>query len=239
MKNNIHIHVFSYEGDAYILNECIQCARQALPEARVIVIDEKGKECPEELREEILSHGAVWKVSDFPRRGNLWGKDCVTGILREMLSNAVSEDDLLIKLDADSCLMNGEDFRMMAQDGNKVMCACGKYNDRIHGFCYGLRAHAVRKALEVLEATDMPDYVPEDIIVGLAMFNLFPDPELFNIYSPVDRRATWKAYDWWHYPDPRKYRKATVVTTGNAPPFPFTREQRPVMMRYLREAARR
>lgn len=234
----IAIHVFVYGGDAYILPETIMCARQALPEARLVVIDEAEKPCPEELRREVEAAGIEWRVSTWPRGGNLRGKECVAGILSEMLASARSEQDLLIKLDADTCLMNGDELRECLANPEKVMCAIGAMNDRIHGCCYAIKAHAVKNALQYVQTLDMPSHAPEDIMVGLSIYNLYPDPAAHNIHSPVTAGTTWKAFNWWDYPDPRKYKNATVVTTGNMPPAPMTAKQRPLMMRYLRlEAA--
>lgn len=234
---NIHIHTFAYNGDAYIIRETVMCARQALPDARMVVIEEESKPFAPEVRQEIVELGAEHRISTWPRRGNLRGKDCIIGILTEMLSSALSDNDLLIKLDADTCIINGDEIRAFAEDRNKIMCACGAMHDRIHGFCYCIRASAVKKAIDYLHACDIPDHAPEDILIGLAIYKLFPDESAHTIHSPVKPGATWRAFHWWDYPDARKYRQASVITTGNPPPAPMTRKQRPVMMRYLRTEA--
>lgn len=237
MKRNIHIHIFTYSGDSYIIKETVMCAIQALPEAHVVVIDEEDKSSSPEIRQEIEDLGVEWRVSSWPRRGNLRGKECVLGILSEMYSSAEGDNDLLIKLDADSCLMNGDEFRDFYDDTSKIMCAAGAVDERIHGFCYCIRAHAVKRALECLTVLEIPEHAPEDILIGMTIYHLFPGPECLVIHSPVDVDSTWKAFNWWDYPDPRKYKNLTVVTTGNPPPIPITKKQRPIMMRYLRKVA--
>lgn len=237
MKKNIHIHIFTYSGDSYIIRETVMCAVQALPEAHVVVIDEADKPSPPEIRREVEDMGAEWRVSSWNRRGNLNGKQCILGILSEMAYSAGDDNDLLIKLDADTCLMNGEEFRHFYDDTSKVMCAAGAVDERIYGFCYCIRAHAVKSALECLNALDIPDRAPEDILIGMTIYYLFPDPESHVIHSPVGFDSKWKALNWWDYPDSRKYRKLTVVATGNRPPVPLTSKQRPIMMKNLREEA--
>lgn len=236
-KPLIHIHIFTYYGDCYIVKETVMCAKQALPEANVVVIDEGEKQTPPNIRKEIEDLGAEWRISTFPRRGNLRGKECVMGILTEMLASAMSDQDLLIKLDADTCLMNGEELRTFAENSQKIMCACGAMDDRIYGCCYGIKAHAVDKALQYIRPLNIPEHAPEDIMIGLSIFNLFPDPDVHTIHSTAKAGTTWKVFNWWDYPDPRKYRLATITTTGNPPNLPMSKKQRPHMMRYLRNEA--
>lgn len=233
----ITIHTFVYDGDAAIIKETVLCAMQALPEARVVVVDDANSPCPPEIREEIEELGAEWRTTEWSRGGNLRGKTCITGILSELYSSAESDDDVLIKIDADTCLMNGDEIRVFAADREKILCSSGSMDVRIYGCCYCIRAHAVKKTLGYIETLEISDMAAEDVIIGLSIFHLFPDPSL-HILTPTDQKGTkWTAYHWGYYPDARMYHGATIITVGNKAPAPLTKKQRLPVMKALRMQA--
>lgn len=232
--SNIHIHCFVYKRDADIIKETVLCAQQALPGAHMVVIDDGNNPCPDEIKAEIEKLGAEWRVSTWPRGGNLRGKPCIVGILTELCASIKDENDIVIKIDADTCLMNPDEIIAFINDPQKVICGCGSVDRRIYGCLYCLKAHAAIKTRDYLESIQIGPGAAEDVFVGFSVTKLFPEPEAHAITKPGGK---WAAYSWWNYPDGNKYRQATMVTAGNPPPEPLTKKLRKVVMENLRKQA--
>lgn len=77
----IRIYTFTYAGDAQEAVACVRCARTALPEAVVTVVDDSAAPVPPEAKRALVAHGARYRRSSFPRCGNLRGPECVRGII--------------------------------------------------------------------------------------------------------------------------------------------------------------
>lgn len=229
-------HLFSYRGDADLVMENLLCTKQAIPEAKLVVIDDANAPCNEEIRRRAEEIGVEWRVSTWPRGGNLRGKACILGILSEMMASSQGEDDVLLKIDADTCLLNASSLREFAR-GNQIMWGSGYPDERIYGCAYALKSHAVRKVIEYIEPLELENDAPEDIIIGFSVVNLFPNPEDLNIEIPLgvnNSEGKWTAYHWGRYPVVSRYRGFYVVTVGNKPKPPITKKQRRPVMRNLR-----
>lgn len=231
---NITIHCFVYKGDAEIIHETVMCARQALPEARMIIIDDENNPCPPETRQHVESLGAEWRTTSWPRGGNLRGKTCITGILKELVASTTSDNDVLIKMDADTCIMDGDDIMNFANDPTKILCAGGEHDVRVYGCCYCIRGHAVKKALDYIESIEISNIAAEDVVIGFTICNLFPDRSQHLLYKTDAKGTKWTAYHWWYYPDTRHYHGRSVITVGNRAPAPLTKKQRLPVMKNLR-----
>lgn len=226
-----------YNRDSSLLRETFLCARMALPEARLVAVDDGAHPCPDETRDELEKMGVEWRVSHWPRGGNLRGKPCILGILSEMEASIRHEDDVLMKMDADTCLMDGAVFRSFAGMKEKVLCGSGSPEERIYGCLYAIRAHALRRIRTYVEALELDPMMPEDVTVGFSAIRLYPEPESRLIFPIGGKGDAWTAYRWGYYPDARPYRGCTMVTVGDPPPAPLTKEQRLPVMRNLRLVA--
>lgn len=237
MKSQITIHCFVYSGDADVIEETVRCAQQALPEARLVIIDDFNNPCPQEVQEKIKKRGCEWRSSKWARRGNLRGKECIVGILSELLSSTHDDNDILIKMDADTCLMNGDDIRCFAQDSSKVLCAAGELDVRVYGYCYCIRGYALKKVLNYINSLEIPAIAAEDVVIGFSLCQLYPDPAFHTLYKTDVKASKWTAYHWWYYPDTQYYNGASVITVGNKAPAPLSKKQRLSVMRNLRHQA--
>lgn len=237
LKHGIVLHVFVYYGDSALLRETFLCARMALPEARLVAVDDGACPCPDATRSELEKMGVEWRVSHWPRGGNLRGKSCILGILSEMEASIRHEDDVLIKMDADTCLLDGAVFRSFAGMKEKVLCGSGDPKERIYGCLYAIRAHALRRVRTYVEGLELDPVMPEDVTVGFSTMHLYPDPESRMVFPIGGKGDAWTAYRWGYYPDARPYRGCTMVTVGDPPPAPLTKEQRLPVMRNLRLVA--
>ena len=93
----IRIYTFTYDGDAQEAVACVRCARTALPEAVVTVVDDSAAPVPPEARRALVAHGARYRRSSFPRCGNLRGPECVRGIIATLAKGA-ADGDTVVKL---------------------------------------------------------------------------------------------------------------------------------------------
>lgn len=234
----IHIHSFVYKGDSDIIEETVLGIRQALPHAHIVIIDDANAPCSEKIEHKIKKIGVEWRRTTWPRGGNLRGKPCIEGILEEMNKSATGDDDLLVKIDADTCLMNPGEILDFAQNKNGILCSSGAMNVQIYGCFYCIRAHAVKSVLNVIRKLPVSRTAPEDLTIGRCIFHLFPDESNHHISPAGIPDSKWRAYNWNYYPDTTMYRGATIVTTGNKPPFPLNKSNRLPIMRALRSIAK-
>lgn len=144
--NNIIVHLFTSKGDADLILENLLCTKQSLPEAHLVVIDDENSPCTEEIRRQAEEIGAEWRISSWPREGNLRGKPCITGILSEMLASSQNDNDVLVKINTDTCLLNAETL-LAFSTSPKIMWGGARPDTRIYGCVYALKSFAAKKLL--------------------------------------------------------------------------------------------
>lgn len=236
---SIIIHLFVYEGDADLVMENLRCARNAVPEAKFVVIDDGNKPCPNSTRKEVEEFGAEWRVSTWDRGGNLRGRTCIDGILSELIASAENDNDVLAKIDADTCLLDGRTLRRFAAS-DKIIWGSGDPDVRIFGCAYALKAYAARKVRDYITTLDLYNNAPEDVIIGFSAVECFPGKENYDIATPLSKdpeHGKWAAYNWAVYPDILPfYADHTVVTVGNIPKPPLRKKHRLPVMKALRRA---
>ena len=112
----ITIYILTYTGNGPEAVECVACAGQTFPEARVIVADDSNAPMPEPYRD-ACSYGADIITTDFDRGLNLNGPEAVRGIL-SLLSQDAAEDDIVLKLDPDTALIGRSWLQPMLDDSS-------------------------------------------------------------------------------------------------------------------------
>lgn len=237
---NIHVHLFVYAGDADLVVENLLCVRHALPEAHLVVIDDGAYPCPEAIRAQADELGVEWRMSSWERGGNLRGKACIEGMLDEMLRSGCTEGDTLVKIDADTVMMSGEELRLFADRQDLMFWGSGSVEQRVYGCLYAMKMHAARRIREYVRGLELLPDAPEDIVIGTSAFNLYPGEENHMITFPFGPEAPdsgWTAYHWARYPDVRGYQRFMMVTTGNPPPQPLSKRHRLPVMKNLRRIA--
>lgn len=143
----IRIYTFTYAGDAQEAVACVRCARTALPEAVVTVVDDSAAPVPPEARRALVAYGARYRRSSFPRCGNLRGPECVRGIIATLAGGA-ADGDTVVKIDSDTALLSGGWVREMKHNG-LALHASGYRVPRnpsersAYGNCYALSGRAV------------------------------------------------------------------------------------------------
>ena len=184
--------------------------------------------------------GAEWRVSFWERGGNLRGKACIEGMLGEMLRSMDDEGDTLVKIDADTVMVSGDDLLRFADRREMVFWGSGSVEQRVYGCLYALKAYAAVKIREYVRRLELLPDAPEDIVIGTSAFNLYPGEERHMVYAPFGPDAPdsgWTAYYWGRYPEVKGYQRFTMVTTGNPPPQPLDKRHRLPVMKNLRQMA--
>lgn len=116
----IRITILTFSRDAALSLAALRCVRRRLPDAAVTVADDGHDPVTAEVAAQMQALGARYVQTDFPRRGNLNGSSCVRGIL-ETLLDGTADDDVAIKLDADTVLRSdGPVRRMLAAGAGRV-----------------------------------------------------------------------------------------------------------------------
>ena len=217
----IRIFIFSYAGDAAEAVACVRCARMAVPCASVTVVDDASHPVREKTAEVLRSMGAEYVQSSWERHGNLRGPDCIRGMLSEMCREA-GDDDILVKVDCDTALLDGGWLRWMEQRRWCQMYASGSLVDgewMIYGCLYALRGRVARRLLRDMDWEDMDALAPEDWTIGRAALASFP-AALTRIDEPWSQRTPWSSWTAWCWysltASPERYAsRFAVVTTGN------------------------
>lgn len=223
-----------------MVSENLLCVRHAVPEARLVVIDDGAHPCPDDVRMKAEELGAEWRVSSWERGGNLRGKACIEGMLDEMLRSMHDEGDTLVKIDADTVMMSGEELNHFASRKDLVFWGSGSVEQRIYGCLYAVKAYAARRIRDYVHGLELLPDAPEDIVIGTSAFNLYPGEKRHLIdppFGPDAPESGWTAYYWPRYPEVKGYQRFTMVTTGNPPPQPLSKRHRLPVMKNLRQMA--
>lgn len=234
----IIIHSFTYAGDAELAEENALCIRHALPEVKLVIIDDSQKPCPENIRRKLEKMGVEWRVSYWNRNGNLHGPEAILGIVSEMLASSENDNDVLVKIDPDTALLDGKELVSFAQ-GNKIIWGSSSRSCPMHGCAYAVRAHALKQAEEILSLANLPLHAPEDRAMANAIMSLFPEKNQHDLSPPCSKEypdSVWAGYHWGCYPNVTSYDKFSVIITGNRPEPPLTKSHRVNVMRALRLA---
>lgn len=233
------VHIFTYSGDAHILGENVLCLKMALPEADVVIVDDAHNPCPIDIKEDLISIGVEWRQSSWKRNGNLRGPEAILGIVHEMLMSAKRDNDILLKVDSDTLILDGKALREFACS-NKVLWGSFSKICAMHGCAYAVRAGALRKVYEVLRKKDIPAHAPEDCTIAEAFLCLYSEEKhLLDLSHPFNREhshSIWAGYNWREFPRVDSYLRFSVVVTGNRPVPPLTYANRSDVMKALREA---
>ncbi len=240
----IRIYTFTYAGDAQEAVACVRCARTALPEAVVTVVDDSAAPVPPEAKRALVAHGARYRRSSFPRCGNLRGPECVRGIIATLAGGA-ADGDTVVKIDSDTALLSGGWVREMKHNG-LALHAAGYLVPRnpsersAYGNCYALSGRASRMAAEALECAAIPPLAPEDLTICRAVMDVCGRERvrLDEPWTPLNRAGRWS---WWNWDsrtaNPEDYaRSYDVVSVGNPRPPHVPKNARREVMRALCDA---
>ncbi len=229
----IRIYLFTYAGDAQEAVACVRCARTALPEAVVTVVDDSAAPVPPEARRALVAHGARYRRSSFPRCGNLRGPECVRGIIATLAKGA-ADGDTVVKIDSDTALLSGGWVRDMQRNGLALHASGYQVPSHpsersAYGPCYAISGRAARLAAEELMKADIPALAPEDLTICRTIQGLFPQERirLDEPWTPFNREGKWTAWNWFSIAvTPKKYAGFWMVTFGNPRPTNIPKSER-------------
>lgn len=229
----IRIYLFTYAGDAQEAVACVRCARTALPEAVVTVVDDSAAPVPPEDKRALVAHGARYRRSSFPRCGNLRGPECVRGIIATLAGGA-ADGDTVVKIDSDTALLSGGWVRDMQRNGLALHASGYQVPSHpsersAYGPCYAISGRAARLAAEELMKADIPALAPEDLTICRTIQGLFPQERirLDEPWTPFNREGKWTAWNWFSIAvTPKKYAGFWMVTFGNPRPTNIPKSER-------------
>lgn len=239
----IRIHIFTYKEDAPEAVAAARCARMACPEAVVRVLDDCHAPVDAGTVVALEGLGAIYEQTSWMRGGNLRGPGAVVGVMRSMADGAAPED-ILVKLDADTALLDGDWLRWMADHPECYWYSSGDDRHLTYGCCYAVRAHVAVHLADVLQERHLPDSAPEDLTYALTMIQEY-GREVCRIEPPWRRGETeesrWSCWCWHSsVATPALYaRMFQAVTTGNPRPYGVPRHQRAEVMHQLCDAKMR
>lgn len=236
----IRIHIFTYKDDAQEAVAAARCARMACPAALVRVLDDCHAPVPAATAASLEAMGAVYEQTSWMRGGNLRGPGAIVGVLRSMADGAAPED-ILVKLDADTALLDGDWLHWMTDHPECLWYSSGDDHHLTYGCCYAVRAHVAVHLADVLQERHLPDSAPEDLTYALTMIQEYGRAAC-RIEAPWRPEKTensrWSCWCWHSAAaSPDLYaRMFRVVTTGNPRPCGVPRHQRAEVMHQLCDA---
>lgn len=160
----ILLHFFTYAGDADILPVSIAAARHAFPGAPVHVIDDSG--APMQPHQVAALGDIHYSRSDWERKYNLNGPECVRGILQTMNDNAKRYSaDYVIKIDPDTLVLRSERHLGWIREnvGHFTQTTPEKF---FGGMFYGIRKDILDICCQNAMAMTLPEGANEDNTIG-------------------------------------------------------------------------
>ena len=151
--------IFCYREDHQCLGLCLEQIRSIDRAAQFYLFDDAAK--PLFPAQVPAGNDISYKITYFARRGNLNGLECVRGMLGCMLD--IPGDDPVIKIDADTLLMDPAEIIRSLKDRGKV---AGGMQCSVPlawaGCCYWLTRPAIKAALELLARREWPENARQD-----------------------------------------------------------------------------
>ncbi|MCC8149081.1 hypothetical protein [Akkermansia sp.] len=232
----ITIYIPAYSGNGPEAVECVACAAQTFPEARIIVANDGNNPMPDQCRD-ACSCDVV--TTDFERGRNLNGPEAVRGIL-SLLSCGVQDDDIILKVDPDTALIGRSWLQPMLDNPEIPFSACGTDYQAAYGCCYALRGHIARELSVIMQDAPLSAICPEDITIGRYILDHYDGSKIYYPWSPERWDGLFSAWRWQcggKATTGTYARRFDVVTTGNPVCSPFPSLTRATVMFNLRRAA--
>lgn len=238
----IRFVLFSYDGDATVAVECVMCVRFAVPDSKVRVVDDAAHPMPPATVSALIGLGAEYVQSSWDRGGNLRGPECIKGELEE-LSRAATDDDIVVKIDCDTALLDDGWLRWMASRPWVQLYASGAWQEGewvMWGACYAMRGWLTRRLLDDIDWGEVDAQAPEDRTIGSVALAILP-VGLAQIVQPWSQRQPWSEWTAWNWYSlttsaERYAARFAVVTVGNAALYGKPASERAAVMRRLLEA---
>lgn len=217
----IRIFVFSYFGDAAEAVACVRCTRMSVPYASVTVVDDAASPVDDATAMTLQDMGAEYVQSSWVRQGNLRGPDCIRGMLQEMCREA-EDDDILVKIDCDTALLDDSWLRWMEGRPWCQMYASGDFVAgawRIYGCLYALRGWLARRLYREMDWSQLDALAPEDVTIGREVLARVP-ATVCRIEEPWRQRSPWSEWTAWCWPSRTVSAESyaarfAMVTTGS------------------------
>lgn len=168
MSHNLTIFVFTYRGDESLIKGCVTNMRWCFPEARIVVADDAANP----LTKPVLADGILYVRTNFPRLGNLNGRDCILGELQTFLDYS-RPGDLIIKVDTDTMLIDREYMRNLCFSG-LLHVGVRTASSIWGGYFYLLTRELVMTVQRAVQSLDLAFFCGEDAVIGGLAYALAP-----------------------------------------------------------------
>lgn len=237
----ITIYIPTYAGNGPEAVECVACAAQTLPAARIIIADDYTNSMPMQFMRACQDAGAEMVYTHFARGHNLNGPEAVRGILA-LLSGGAQDDDIILKVDPDTAIIGRSWLQPMLDNPEIPFTACGDDWHAAYGCCYALRGRVAKDLCAVMQTAPLSPVCPEDIIIGRYILDHYVGSWIHYPWTPERWDGLFTAWRWG-CEDKATATAATyarrfdVVTTGNPCYSPFPSLARATVMFGLRRTA--
>lgn len=211
----IAAHFISYQGNEKILLIALKAFHAAVPEARLIVVDDKHQPCSPWVKIECLLLGAEWRESSWPRGGNLREAPAISGVLRELCQSVLDGAEIVIKLDPDT-LITGRSWLDDFISSQALLTAA---DDRgyMYGCCYAMRADLALELFRSFQQYPPHGGAVEDIAISTRFYLLHDEKDFLHIpmWWPIHDKygnspsGIFTAWDWSRPSTKERIKKAS------------------------------
>jgi len=203
---------FTHRGGALRLRWWVEGVRRAgfIP----VVCDDAADPLPGWARGWLHAQGVEYRVTDFPRRGNLNGTDCAAAIAAELAAACERhEASHALKVDDDTVIVRPELFTAHAAAGAIGLTWEEGPRAGAYGMAYGLEKEAARAASRILTGGPFDPHAPEDLAVWSTVKKIAPVVE--HRFRPDEGPFTALPAGACVTDAVRRF---GVITVGNPPP---------------------
>lgn len=233
------IYIPTYAGNGPEAVECVACAAQTFPAARIILADDYTDPMPGQFMRTCQDSGAEMIYTHFDRGRNLNGPEAVRGIL-SLLSDDAADDDIVLKVDPDTALIGRSWLQPMVDNPEIPFTACGTSYQAAYGCCYALRGRIARELAAIMQDAPLAPICPEDITIGRYILDHYDGSKMYYPWTPERWDGLFTAWRWGCQGKAQAAtyaRRYDVITTGNPCYSPFPSLARATVMSNLRRAA--
>lgn len=220
-------HWITYNGDSDVLPLSVAAFRRAVPEARLVIIDDAHNPCKPSTCKACLDMGVEWRYSHWDRQGNLRGPACISGIFSEYVRSIIDGAGIVVKVDPDTVVLGRQWLDDFIESGAGL--TAGDDRGYMYGCCYAMRADIATELRESFRDRPAQWGGEEDIMIAHRLQYINPGQfRRIPMWSPQadsfgnGPQGIMTAYNWVNGLDSDRIRRYArdfeIINCGNLVP---------------------
>ena len=162
--NILHVHIVCHAGNSHLVEHACRAAQRAWPGMPITLLDDEH--APAVSPAAYAKLDVEYRTTGFARRGNLRGRECLRGLLREYCKSLKrSQATYIVKLDPDTLVLHPDALQGLIFQGVDY-ATHSTLGSPLGGGVILMSTFAVHKLLRAVCLCPIADNAREDMTLG-------------------------------------------------------------------------